>query len=110
MTEHFLHRPQVSAPFQKMRRKRVPQSVRSHCLRNSNLVNIFAEDFPRAHSRHRLATRVEEKNAFAFSALEFRSLLAKIDGNRTDRTTTDGNQSFLGAFAEHPDQMILQHD
>src|SRR3954465_1219864 len=109
MTQHLLHRPEIRAAFQQMRGERMAQRMWRDGLGDACLVDVFAEDLPRSHSRQRLAARVEKKNSLALALLELGSKLAQVDGNCSDRAATDRHQSLLGALAEYPYQVVLQH-
>src|SRR5213075_1791340 len=98
MTEHFLHRPQVSTAFQQVSCKGVTEGVGRHRFGDSYLVDVFAQNLPRTHAGHRLPARIEKKNAFALTLFQFWPLLAEIDRDRANRSTSNRHQSLLRSF------------
>jgi hypothetical protein len=46
MAKHVLHRPEIGASFQQVRRKGMPQRMWAKRLVNSRLVHIFLDNFP----------------------------------------------------------------
>src|ERR1019366_10774756 len=73
VSEHFLHRAKICPSFEKMGRERMSKGMRRNRFCNTGNFHVFAEDFPRAHSRQRLSPRVQEKNSLAFTSFELRS-------------------------------------
>jgi len=73
MTEHFLHRPQVSATFQQMGRKGMTEGMRRHGFRYPNLIDVLPQNLPRPHPRHRLAAGIEKEHTLPFTSLQFGS-------------------------------------
>src|SRR5450830_2065668 len=101
VAEHLLHRPQIRAPFQQVRRERMAQSMRRHGLGDSGLVHVLAQDLPRAHARQLSSASIEEQDSLALTFLQLRTKLAQIDRDRSDRSAADGNEALFGAFAEN---------
>src|ERR1700675_2722619 len=85
------------------------QRVGRHRFRDSGLVYVLPQDLPRAHARQWLPSCVEEQNPLPLALLQLWTELAQIDCNRADRPAADGNEAFLGAFAEYADEVVLKH-
>src|SRR3982751_5389782 len=62
VAEHLLHRPEVCAPLEQVRRERVPEQVRVDALRvEAGLAGELAEDQERAGAGERAAARIQEQ-------------------------------------------------
>src|ERR1044071_434791 len=62
VAQHLLHRPQVGAALQEVRRKGMTEEMRVHALRiEARLLGQSAEDQEGAGARQRAALRVEEQ-------------------------------------------------
>src|SRR5450830_1247886 len=109
VAEHLLHRPQIRASFQQVRRERMTESMRRHGLGDSGLVHVLAEDLPRAHAGQGSAASVKEQDSLALTFLQLRTKLAQIDGDRSDRSAANGNEALLGAFPEYAYEVVLKH-
>src|SRR3954447_26604793 len=63
VAEHLLHRAQVAAPREQVRRKGVPQGVRAHPVGQPCGRGVAADDLVEALARQRLAAEVHEQRA-----------------------------------------------
>src|SRR5688572_21078434 len=63
VAEQLLHRGQIRAALQQMRRERMPQCMRRHALAHARAAHVLAQDLPYSHARERASLRVEEHGA-----------------------------------------------
>src|SRR5690348_16461955 len=110
MSEHFLHRPEVSATLQQVSGELMPESVRRNRLLDSRKLDVFSQNLPRTHSRKRLSARVEKENSLPLPFLELWPQLSQVNGDRSDRFPPNRNEAFFRSLSENAHQMIVhQH-
>src|SRR5215813_8389200 len=61
VTEHHLNRAKIGAPFEQVRRERMPHHVWAQRARESGLDAVTLQNFPEADARQRPAARVDEE-------------------------------------------------
>ena len=60
VTQHELDGAQVGAPFEQVRRERVPHQMGRYSGRNPRRPAVASDDLPEAHSRKRTSALVDE--------------------------------------------------
>src|SRR5687768_10244530 len=110
VAEHLLDGAQVGASLEKVRRERVPQSVRGDVLRDPGPLDVLSKDLPRAHPREGLAAGVQQELALPMTTLEPRPKLAKVHGHCTNGAASHGDEALLAALPEDADDPFLEEN
>ena len=107
MAQHLLHRSQVGAALQQVRRERVAQRVGRNALHYARPLSAPLDDAPGAHARERPATRIEEQLALRIALVERGPDLTRVERDRPQGPPADRYEALLGPLAEHADQRVV---
>ena len=110
VAEHLLHRAEVGAALEKMRRERVAEEVRMDTARlEAGAVGEFLEDEERAGAGERTAARVEEELR-PVAAVEMRAAEGEIAAHGLGGGTAERDEALLAALSEHADDALVDGD
>src|SRR5215210_302800 len=108
--KHLLYGTKVGATLEKVSCEGMSESVWRHPLRDAYLIDVFTENLPRAHAGEWLPLRIQEKDSFPLSTLDFRPQFARVYRNGADGLPTDWHDALLAAFAKNThESLIHQH-
>src|ERR1700733_8856289 len=98
MTEHHLHRAQISAAIQKVRCKTMTEHVRLQWLPQSRFPAEFRNCFPKSVARTCSPVAIQEQKFRRAIAEKLRSRFPKIKLNDFHGLAADGNQPLLASL------------
>ena len=110
VAEHLLHRAQVAAAGEQVRREGVAQGVRAHPVAEPGGLGVAQDDLVEALPRQRPAAEVDEQLALVVGSDHLRSARAQIHPDRGDGLAADRYQPLLGALAPRADDAVLEVD
>src|SRR3954471_7908344 len=110
VAEHLLHRPEICAALEQVRRERVPEQVRVDALRvEAGFAGELAEDQERAGAGERAAARVQEQLR-AMPHVEERPAAREIASQRVGGRAPERHDALLVALADAADEPLLEVD
>ena len=110
VAQHLLHRAQVRASFEEVRRERVPEEVRVDASGlEARALRELAEDQEGAGPRERAAARVQEE-VWAIAAVEVGATEREVAANGLRGGPSQRHEPLLPALAENADDAFLEGD
>ena len=110
VAQHLLHRAQVSASLEEVRRERMPEEVRVHPDGlEARALRELAQDEERAGARERSAARVQEELS-AVAAIEVGTTEREVAANGLGGGSSERHETLLPALAEDTDDAFLERD
>ncbi len=110
MAEHLLHRAEVCAALEEVRRERVAQEVGVDPTRlEAGAVGQLAEDEKRPRPRERTSTRVQEQLG-PVATIEMRASEGEVASDGLGGRAPEWDEALLASLAEHPDDALLDCD
>lgn len=109
MSEHFLHRAQAGAAFDKVRRKRMPERMRAHVLVNARFFGRILNHQENHDPRQLAAPPVEKHNILApFLRCDVVADVIEVDLRVFDGFFADGYQSHFITFPQNPQEPNIE--
>src|ERR687888_648503 len=110
VAEHFLHRTEVGAALEQVRRERVPEQVWVHAFGlEAGLRRESAQNQKNACARQPAAFRVEEE-LWPVAGVQVRTSACEVPSERLRGLSADWDDAFLRAFAHTAHEARVEID